>query len=313
MLPSRQALRVAAVLGLPVAGGVAVGAWLGGPAAAVGVLLGVAGGLQPAVLDVGRPTRAGLAALVPLSAWLGVTAAGHPVAAGVVVAALTLLQWPAGPRVGGALAFVPVVAALGASIGLSDAGRLALWTGVGVALIVALAAALHVKVPVTPVPEALARRHALVAAVASGLALALCLENGVTHGYWLVVTLALVLRPIPGETSSSARDRTLGTVAGAAVAIAAVLLLPTVLVGVFVLGCLLLTLAWAASQDVRRQTLWSTPVVILAGSSGVAGSSVDLAAERLLYVAAAAVLAVLLALLLHRWDAREGPAPASGG
>jgi Fusaric acid resistance protein-like len=303
-LPPRPAVRAALGLGGAVVSAAALASWLGGGEAAIGVVLGVAGGLQPAVVAVPRPTRLLLAAAVPVAAWLGVVAAGHPVWAGLAVAGLTLLQWPAGPRVGGALAFLPIIAALGASVGLPSAESFAMWTAVGVALISLLAAASRLQAPVAAIPVHLARRHALVTAAATAAALYLCLENGVTHGYWLVVTLVLVLRPMPGETTAGARDRTLGTLAGAAVAIAAVITLPAALIVVFLVACLVLTLAWAVAKDVRRQTLYSTPIVILAGSSGVAGTSVGVALERLLFTVAAALIAVVLAGLLHWWDIR---------
>ena len=301
-VPPAAAFKVAAVLGVPIIAGAALAGWLAGGVAAVGLVIGVVGGLALAITDLSWGTRSLLGLLLPVAAWLGVGAAGHPVWAAVLVAAAMLLQWPVGVRYGGVLAFLPVVAALAASVGVSGAERFGGWTSAGVALIFVLAAVLKVRTPVALVPAALARRHAVVAALATGIALWACLENGVTHGYWLVVTLAVVLRPIPGETSSSARDRTLGTVVGAALAIAAVVLLPLPLVAAFLLGCLVLTLAWAVARDLFRQTLFSTPLVVLLGSSGVAGSAVGIAVERLAFTLGAAVVAVGLAALLHRWD-----------
>lgn len=313
MLPPGQALRAAVLLAVPIVGTAALASLVAGGAAAAGVVIGVVGGLAVVVLELPGRLRLVLGSAVPVVASLGVAVAGEPWAAALAVGAVALLQWPAGPRVGGGLAMLPLVTALGASIGVTDAVGFGLGAGVGVVLIAALAALLHVRPPVALVPPGTARRHALVSAVATGGATAVAMESGVSHGYWLVVALALILRPVAGETSREALDRTLGTLAGTALAILGVLLLPTWLVGVFVVACLLLGLAWAAARDVRRQTLFTTPVVVLTGSAGVAGTSVGVAAERLLLFAVAAVVAVALAMLLRRWDAWAADSVTAAG
>ncbi len=301
-LPPRAALRAAVALAVPIVGVAALAYAALGGAAAAGAVLGVVGGLGVVVLDLPWSLRLVLGAAVPAVGWLGVTVAGEPWAAAVAVGAVALLQWPAGPRVGGGLAMLPLVTALGASVGITDATGFALGAAAGVSLLAILAALMHLSAPVVPVPAGTARRHALVSAVATGAATALAMESGVTHGYWMVLALALILRPVPDETTREAVDRTLGTLSGTVLAILAVLFLPGWLVGVFVIGCLLVGLAWAVGRDVRRQTLFTTPVVVLTGSAGVAGTSVGLAAERLVLFTAAAMVAVALALLLRRWD-----------
>lgn len=308
LVPPVAALKAAVVIAAPVVAGAALAWWVGGQVAALGVMLGVAGGLQAAVTDLSWSLRLPVASAVPLVAGLGVAADGHPWWAGLLVGAGCLAQWPVGPRAGAVAGFLPVVAALTSSVGLADPWRVAAWTAAGVALIVAVAAVLPLRAAPQPVSVTLARRHALVAAVATGLAMVVCGRAGVSHGYWLVITLALVLRPVPGETSASARDRTIGTVAGTALGIAAAVLLPLGWVLGFLVVCLALTLAWAFAQDLLRQTLFNTPIVVLVGSSGVGASPVGIGAERVALKLLAAVAAVLLAALLHRWDAPTDPA-----
>ncbi|MEZ5093437.1 FUSC family protein [Nocardioides sp.] len=303
VLPPGGALRAAVVLLLPVLGAAALAGRLGGATPAIGVVLGVVGGLQLAVLDLGWRPRLLWAATVPAAAGLGVLAAGRVLPAALLVAGLALLLWPTGPRLGAALSLLPVVAALGASIGVTDSTGFAVGAAVGVAVLFLLVALLKVRAPLVPVAPGPARRHALVSAAACGTAIVVSMEAGLTHGYWLVVLLALILRPFPGETARGARDRTLGTLIGSLLAMAGVLLLPQALLAVLAAACLLMSLGWAIGRDVLRQTVFSTPVVVLAGSSGVAGSAVDVAAERLLLTVAAAAAAVGLAWLLRRGDA----------
>lgn len=145
-------------------------------------------------------------------------------------------------------------------------------------------------------------------AVAVGLAVWLMAELDWPHGYWLALTLTLVLRPFDDETLQKSWQRALGTVGGAllAVALAAVLPLWATLAAVGV--CQVLSLAYTLQADYTRQVVLLTPVVVLLGSSG---SPDAIVAERAVYTVAGALVAVAISLALARYD-RTHPKEVSG-
>ena len=112
----------------------------------------------------------------------------------------------------------------------------------------------------------------------------------------------MVLRPVRGETTRLARDRTLGTRLGAVASVVIVLILPTSLSLVLAGMSGLLMVAWALANDDVRMTFFGTPAVILLSSSGVVGAIVAVAANRLVLTVIGAVVALTLAVLLARWE-----------
>jgi len=83
--------------------------------------------------------------------------------------------------------------------------------------------------PPQPVDRELAWRHAVVLGIAAGLSLVAGELLDLAHGYWVAVTLLVVLRPVPGERRASVRQRLAGTLLGAGVALLVVWLLPATL------------------------------------------------------------------------------------
>lgn len=310
LTPPRSLLVAAGLVVAPVVVACSVGGWLFGEVAVLGIALGVVAGVQSAIGAVGWPVRAAVLGLVAASGAAGLLCAGRPALAAGAVSAAALVQAPLNARAGGVAVFLPALVALCSSIGLAvDAAAFAGWLVVGGLLVTGIAHALRVSVLLPPVPPRMAVRHAVVTAVAAGAAMYTTLTLGVGHGYWMVMTLALVLRPVRGETSVAARDRTLGTLAGVLVGTAIVIVLPLWVSLVVAAGCALLTVAWALAGDVLRQTLFSTPVIVLLGSSGLAAQGVGIALDRVLLTTLGAATAVALAYWLHRVD-RMQPAPA---
>lgn len=69
-----------------------------------------------------------------------------------------------------------------------------------------------------------AGRHALRLAVVAGLAQVIALAGGLPHGYWITLTVLIVLRPDYGSTLYRGLQRAAGTVLGAGLGVATVLL-----------------------------------------------------------------------------------------
>jgi uncharacterized membrane protein YccC len=276
-------------------------------------LLGVVAALPVATHAVPWSDRVLLVALGVVAAVLGLASSGRLPAAAAVVAVVSLLQAPLSRRTPGGGAMVPVLAAVAASTGLPDepwTTALALVAGAGT--IILTTTALGIRATAAPVPAALAWRHAVALAVTAALALGLVMQQQVTHGYWLVLTLALVLRPARDETRTLARDRVVGTVLGLAAGVAAVVLLPTWAVLAVAAPCVLLTAAWGMAGDNRRATAYAAPLLVLLGSSGLAGSGVALALERTLFTLAGVGLAAAVAYALDVVDRRTTPALGAG-
>jgi Fusaric acid resistance protein-like len=314
LIPARASVQGALAVVTPVVIACALAGWLAGPVAVVGIALGVVSGLVSAVASVGWGLRAVVAALVAGSGAAGLLSAGSPVLAAICVGAAALVQAPLNLRCAGIGVFLPALVAIAASVGLRvDVAVFALWLAAGVALIIGIAHLLGVQGPVVGVARSMALRHAAVTALATGAAMYLTNRLEVGHGYWLVMTLALVLRPVRAETGTQARDRTLGTIAGVVLGTAIVLFVPLWLSLVLVVAFLVVTVAWGITGDTLRSTLFSTPLVVILGSSGLASRSVEVALDRLILTVLGATVAIGLAYVLHRFDSTPGATPDVAG
>lgn len=305
LLPPARALQAALLVVVPVSLACAIGGWLSGPLAVAGIALGVTGAVQGAVSDADVRWKVLVVGVLALLGAAGVWAADHPAVLALVVAVAGVAEWPVNRHSAGMAVLWPALPPLAASTGVSDAWGFALWLALGGALIIVLGAAMKASRPVPGVANAVAARHAVATGAAAGLASYVTTAMGLSHGYWLVLTLALVLRPQRGESGGEAADRVVGTLLGVAVGIGVVVLLPLVVSLILVVAFLVLTVGWALAGNRRRQSAFVTPVVLILGSGGVAGTTVGLAVERLLFTAVGAAVAVGLAVLLHRLDADE--------
>lgn len=176
---------------------------------------------------------------------------------------------------------------------LSTAG----WMIAGSLLLVGISVAARLpRSPAVTTPSARAWRHAAVMAASVGVVVYLVLHYQVPHGYWVTVTLTVVLRPLHDLTRARARQRILGTVAGVALALLLAGLLPVWGVALALAACLVLMNSYAMLNDYVRQVIFLTPAVALLAPAGGVGA---IAAERALATLVGTLLAGALALLLE--------------
>lgn len=301
LLPPPRALAAAAALLAPLVVAAGLVAWLAGPAVTLAFALGVLAGVPAATAATTAATRTAVGALCVAGAVAGSLVGSSTVLCALVVAALGIAQGPLTRRASGIGMLAPVLAAVFATVDVAT-GSLGVGLGVagGFAFVQVVARALHVPRTASPVPADSAWRHAVVFAVLAGAAVLVTRSLGLGHGYWLVIVLAAVLRPASRASRTAASARLAGTVTGVVLAIVAVVVLPDPATIVVAALCALLTVGYAIVQDVERQAMTATPVIILLGSSGSLSSGVGLGVERLALTAVAAVLAVGAAAFLER-------------
>lgn len=318
LVPPRPALTAAAIALAPVIVIATAGWLLVGPLAAVGIVLGVVAGSTSATLQLPWRNRLVACVLCLAAAAGGLAAAALPVgsiALGVLIVAATgLLQAPLNRWSSGMIVQAPLLAALTATTGSVVAQPVVALVAlaVGMILVLVIAAALGLQAPPVPAEPRIALRHAVATAASCAVAMGIALGFRIDHGYWLVVTLALVLRPVRHETLPTARARVAGTLVGVVISVALVIIMPTAVVLVLALACILLSIAWGIAADVRGVTIFSTPAIILVASSGAAGAVVEFGLLRLVLTVIGALVAALLAALLYRADSTatsggEGP------
>jgi uncharacterized membrane protein YccC len=251
------------------------------------------------VATLGLGACAALGALVSGSAWL----------AGAAVGLTILLTAPANAYSAGMLTLAPILTMVFA---VTDRGwpwwQAGVWGVIGGLVGLAIAALMRFgQRPPQPMPRALAWRHGLVLSVAAGLAIVAAELLELPHGYWVAVTLMVVLRPVPGERRSYVRQRLAGTLLGAAVSLLVVWLLPADLWIVAAFAFLVILAAYAMSGNYFMQTLFLTPMLLIfLSAGGEAEITVELTLERVAFTVLGVVLAAGLAWAMERWDERSG-------
>jgi hypothetical protein len=290
-----------------------------------GVVASAVGGLNASVcvglcsgaaMTFGTLMRARTAALVTLllgaAAALGALVAGNVWLSGLAVTVSILLTAPANAYSAGMLMMAPILTMVFA---VTDRGwpwwQAGLWgtvgglVGLGIALLMRFG-----QRPPEPVPRGLAWRHAVVLGAAAGVAIVVAELLELPHGYWLAVTLIVVLRPVPGERRDYVRQRLAGTLAGAALALLVVWLVPADWLTVAAFACLVVLAAYAMSGNYFMQTLFLTPMLLIFLSvEDVEEATFALTVERVVYTVVGAGLAVLVAWGMERWDERVGDVP----
>lgn len=273
---------------------------LAGVPAALGLAMGILAAIRPAVTL--RPLHA-LALAVPagMAGAVAVGLRGQPVAAACFVALCCLLVAPAGILQEGLMGAVPTIAAVLVLVpGDFQPGPTALWMLVGGVLVVAVATRLPRSAPAPGVEPKRAWRHAAVMALSVGAVVYLVDLLAVPHGYWMALTLTVVLRPFDDQTMKRSIQRVLGTIAGALLALAAAVLLPLWALLALLAISTVLSIAYALGRDYTRQVMFMTPAVVLVGSAG--GNPGLIASERALATLAGALLAAAIALGLARFE-----------
>lgn len=293
------ALRIAVILLVPL-----VTAYvLAGPVAALAVVMGYTGSLTPALTL--RPGYS-LALAVP-AAMTGVVSSGisgQALPAACFVALACLLVAPATIVQNGLLAGIPTIAALYATLPMrQDPALVGAWMLVGGAIVVGVASrtGLRRNSGLSRVEPWTAWAHAVAMAGVVGVIVLVLGVVDVPHGYWIAMTMTIVLRPFGDETMAVARQRVVGTMLGALLALALVLFLPTwasVLAGV---ALMVLMVAHAMLGHYAQQITFLTPLIVLLGSAG-AQDAVGVALERVGATVLAAVVATVISLALWRAD-----------
>jgi hypothetical protein len=305
----RPALKVAVALTLVMLVPTAAAYAAFGESAALAVALGFVSSLTPAT-----KLRAGyaLAAVVPaaMAGAVAVALAGQAFPAACFVALACLLVAPANVLQNGLLAGIPTVAAVYATLPMQQmSGTVAAGMLVGGGLAVGVATRVKRTGDLVGVEARAAWRHASAMAASVGLVVFAITALDIPHGYWIPMTMTLVLRPYGTETRAVARDRISGTLAGAVLALAMVLLLPEWTA--FATGTVLLVLiiAYAVLGRYAQEILFLTPFIVLLGAGGVAADTAGRALERVLATLLGAVLAGVIALALAGADSRNQGSP----
>jgi hypothetical protein len=302
VLPPRSALRLAGTVLAVLAPLALVAGLVGGVVAAIWFVLGFAGGLPVAASSAGWGLRLAVAGSLASAAVAGILAAGHAWATALVVFAAALAQAPLSRRGSGLGAWLTILAAIGATAGFPDRPvTAALATVAGVLAVIGLTSRLGIRGPLAEVVWPVAALHAVVVALGSLAAVLVSDAMDVSHAYWMVMTLALVLQPDVHETQRMARDRVAGTLVGVLLAVVAVLVLPPAVCAALGLVSLFLMLGWALAGNQRVQNAYGAPLPILLSSSGLVGGSIAIATERVVLVVAGAVLAVVVTALAVRY------------
>lgn len=166
--------------------------------------------------------------------------------------------------------------------------------------------ALNTAHPPMPVRDRLRFAIILAAAIASGTAIAVTLND--PHGFWLPMTVAFILRPDVGPVITRAHARTVGTVVGVGIAGIAGIVIVTgdTILALILLSCVMAAMQpWAARRSHALAVMAFTPVVFV--FLGLLGSRQDLFGARVIDTALAA--AVVLIFDLFAWTTAPSMRP----
>ena len=160
---------------------------------------------------------------------------------------------------------------------------------------------LKLHVAPTRISWEVAVRHGTVQALACGAATGVALFFDWPKAYWLVMTMAIVLRPYMVDSLKRNRQRVIGTLAGAVIA---GLLSPLPRWSQLLLAavCLTLMFAYLIVKDYVLQVAFMTPMVLFLVSSGTVTDTLNLDGLRVLYTVTGCLIAGMLALLLAKQD-----------
>ncbi|MGB5952008.1 MAG: FUSC family protein [Ornithinimicrobium sp.] len=236
----------------------------------------------------------------------GSLTSSSPWASAAVVVVLAVAQGPLSIRVSGIAVFAPVIAAVFSSIALpTPAIYVAIWVGVGYAFIELLSVGLRLPRSASGVERGVAWLHATMFAALAGPGVFITQTFEVGHGYWLLLTLAVVLQPSPSAARAVGRARLAGTITGVVAAIVLVVVMPPPLLVLAAAACTFLTVAWGIAQDIVRQAHYGVLAILFLGSGGSLATGVDLGIERLILTAAAVILAIAASTALDRIERRS--------
>lgn len=254
-----------------------------------------------------------LVAVAAATSAVAVMLNGQPFAAACFAVLIALVVAPANTVDNGLLAGVLPMAVvyMGSPTLDLDSVPTAVWTVVGAGVLVTLLARTPRSRALAGVSPATAYRHATVTAAAVAVSLWIVLELDVPHGYWVPMTMALVLQPFPSETRARAQLRIWGTVAGGALALVMAVLLPAPAIAVAVVVLTVLNLAYSLLGRYGQAVVALTPGAVLLANLASVDAEVRATVERVVATLVGALLAAALALLLEGADsADQGGRPA---
>ena len=141
-------------------------------------------------------------------------------------------------------------------------------------------------------------RHALRLAVAATVAVALYKFLRLERGYWLIITVLVIVKPVFVDTRRRAAERVVGSVVGGALAV----LLASTVRNVVALDCLLVILGVLAYSHVRHNygiyALFLTPFVVLMIET-VEPTDLDIVFMRIGYTLLGGAIALAITYLLR--------------
>ena len=285
---------------------------VGGTSASMG--FGLAMGLGMAVTPVSRPRQAAVlvmvgAAVGALASWAGST----PWAIAALIFLSAILFAVTNQRSAGLLSLAPLIVILfgPGPISLSWWSA-ALWILAGGAVGALITRLLKFQAPTRPVERRTAWEHGIVVGLLCAVVMYWSLTYHVPHGYWIAVTILMALRPLPDQRRETLNGRLIGTFLGAVIALLAVVLLPTWAAVVVAVLCLFFLMWYSMGGAYLMQALALTPMLLIFASLGDLNRGFELTIERVIFTAIGFVVAVLIALLLRRWESRREGSPTSG-
>lgn len=304
-------LKKAALLSCFILLPLALASALAGADAGLGLAMGVLGTLTPALK---LPTRYAAAVAIPvaLTGAVALGVAGQPYSAGAFAALACLLIVQGNLVVNGLLLALPTIASVFTCLPHRNVGLIVSWMLVGALIPPLILRKASKPTQFVGVPQATAWWHAAAMAALVGPSVYLVNRYQLPHGYWLPMTMTVVLRPYGSETLKRARQRVAGTLAGAVLAVAMVLVVPPRAALAMAAAMMFLMLAYALASRYSEQVMFMTPFMVLVGAKGVQGSAVNLALERVGLTLVGVLLAGVTALALARLVPPGGSEPASG-
>jgi uncharacterized membrane protein YccC len=230
--------------------------------------------------------------------------AGQALAAACFVALACLLVAPANIVQNGLLAGIPTIAAVYACLPTrQDPVQVGAWMLVGGAIVVGLSALTRLRKSAEPVrvDPWMAWAHAIAMAVVVGVIVLILGVVEIPHGYWIAMTMTIVLRPYGTETQSVARQRVVGTTLGTVLALALAVALPGWAALAAAVALLVLVVANALVGRYAQQVMFLTPFIVLIGS-GSGEEAFGIGVQRVAATLLGALLAAGIALALWRVD-----------
>ncbi len=305
MLPRPVLVKATTLVAMAVAPAVVGAAVL--PLALVATfLIGVSAGFAISIVTTSRMTMV-LAVVYGIAGAAGIAVGANAVAAGLATATASLLVAPAAERgFGPALTMAPIVVVIAAFGVLGRDPALAL-LGIPAGIVwMTFVTRVHaIRIAPAPMDRRVAWVYGLGLAIAAGAATGLAIALDLSHGYWLVLTLAVTLQPMPAESTGQVRDRVLGTMLGALLGVAAGAVIAPWLVVAAVLIAAILGIAYSVVGDNVRGVALTTLMLVLAIAAATGTSTIDVALLRLAWTVVGGAFVLLAALVVKRLSAPD--------